>query len=259
MTLHSFDNIPIWIIYLSFLIVFFLFVEFGYFLGRKRGRADKEVAESRKIQAGTVLATLFALVTFLLAFTFDMAGSQYNTRRNLVLQHANAIGTTYLRAEQMPEPHRTNIRKYLREYAILRIYIDEENTKEVLSRTVELEKQIWHEATLITQKLSSPTVSIFVQSLNKMIELHFERLNFVLWIRIPIMLVLTLAFLTAISLVLYGYLIGLAGQRQDITRSLIIIAFTTVFMLVIDLDRPLGGNFQLNHQPMIELYKSLEN
>ena len=71
------------------------------------------------------------------------------------------------------------------------------------------------------------------------------------------MLIKTLVFLTVLSLVLYGYWIGWAGQRQFFVRALLIFAFATVFFLVIDLDRPHGGFFIVGDQPMIRLHESI--
>ncbi len=131
-----------------------------------------------------------------------MAGTQYNARRHLVLNHANAISTSYLRADQMPEPHRSKIRLLLREYAKIRLNINQENFADVITNIEQLEKQIWAEATLITQRDSSPIVSIFIQSINQMFDLHAKRLGVALKTRIPVMLILILAFLTALSMVL---------------------------------------------------------
>ena len=111
------DKVPYWVVFVGYLILFTLSIEAGFRLGRWRGPSADVLAESRKAQAGTVLGAMLALVGFLVAFTFGMAGSQYDARRKLVIDEANAIGTTYLRAAHMPEPHRSNIRQLLREYA----------------------------------------------------------------------------------------------------------------------------------------------
>jgi hypothetical protein len=62
------------------------------------------------------MAASLGLLAFFLAFTFGMAGSRFDDRKKLVLEEANTIGTTYLRAELLPEPHRTEIQTLLREY-----------------------------------------------------------------------------------------------------------------------------------------------
>ena len=68
-----------------------------------------------------MVAATLALLAFILAFTFGLAGSWFDVRRRLVIDEANAIGTTYLRAGMLPEPHRSDVRDLLREYVDVRL------------------------------------------------------------------------------------------------------------------------------------------
>ncbi len=67
------------------------------------------------MSAGSVIAVSLGLLAFMLAFTFGIAANRFDTRKQLVLDEINAIGTTYLRANTLPEPPRTKIRKLLRD------------------------------------------------------------------------------------------------------------------------------------------------
>jgi len=49
-----------------------------------------------------MIAAILGLLAFRLAFTFGVAASRFDTRRELVLDEANAIGTTFLRAALLP-------------------------------------------------------------------------------------------------------------------------------------------------------------
>ena len=57
----------------------------------------------------------------MIGFTFLMALTRFEARREAVLNEANAIGTTALRARLLPEPHRAESLKLLREYAQIRV------------------------------------------------------------------------------------------------------------------------------------------
>jgi hypothetical protein len=89
------DEIPLWVLYPAIVLLFFLSVELGLLLGRRR-RSPEEVAEGTTAQTATVLGALLALNGFLLAFTFSMAGGQFDTRRKLVIRDVNTITTTFL-------------------------------------------------------------------------------------------------------------------------------------------------------------------
>jgi hypothetical protein len=64
-------------------------------------------------------ATL-GLLAFILAFTFGLAAARFDTRRQLLLDEANAIGTTYLRAGMLPERGQ-QVRDLLRHYVAARL------------------------------------------------------------------------------------------------------------------------------------------
>src|SRR5262245_43324784 len=109
---------PIWGVFLATVAVALLSIEGGFRLGQYRRR--RSVQEDRP-PVGEMVAATLALLAFLLAFTFGLAASRFDVRRGLVVDEANAIGTTYLRAALLPEPHRTAVRKLLRNYADVRL------------------------------------------------------------------------------------------------------------------------------------------
>jgi hypothetical protein len=72
--------------------------------------------------------SLLGLLALMVGFTFLMALTRFEARREAVLNEANTTGTTALRARLLPEPHRTASLKLLREYAQMRVdYIPREN------------------------------------------------------------------------------------------------------------------------------------
>ena len=52
-------------------------------------------------------AALLGVVGLILAFGLALAVGRYESRRAAVVEEANAIGTTYLRAQTLAEPFRT--------------------------------------------------------------------------------------------------------------------------------------------------------
>ena len=70
-------------------------------------------------------AALVGLVALLLAFGLTMAVGRYQARRDAVVLEANAIGTTYLRAQTLSEPMRTESLELLKRYGDARIALSE--------------------------------------------------------------------------------------------------------------------------------------
>ena len=248
---HILDGIPIWGVYGAALLLFLVSIEAAYRLGHRR-RDGSDTPHS-----GNTLGAIFALVGFLLAFTFGMAGSQYNARRQLVLEDANAIGTAYLRAAQLPDSYRLNTRALLRDYVSDRHIVDVETLGARTARWEQLQERLWAEATAAAETHPTPITSLFIQSLNEMFDIHARRKTITLWTRIPPMIFVTLAFLSVLIMASLGYVLGLSGRRHIVPTFLLVLTYATVFLLVIDLDRPEQGLFRVSQQPMIDLRQSM--
>src|ERR1041385_3638084 len=94
------DVLPLWALFVVILLVVLLSVEFGYRLGKYR-RSRRE--EEKEAPLGTMVGATLGLLAFILAFTFGLAAARFDSRRQVLLDEANAIGTTYLRAGIIPE------------------------------------------------------------------------------------------------------------------------------------------------------------
>ena len=89
-------------------------------LGRRLG--VRSTARSGK-NISTLESAILALLALMIGFTFAMALSRFEARREAVLNEANAIGTTALRARLLPPPHRAEALRLLREYVQIRLDI----------------------------------------------------------------------------------------------------------------------------------------
>ena len=165
------DGLPLWALYLITAALVLLATEAGWRLGnyvRQRPHHEKEAP------VGAVVGATLGLLAFLLAFTFGMAASRYDTRKQLVLEEANAIGTAYLRAEMLPEPQRSDIRNLLREYAGLRVAGCQRAHEAGGYGAVERSSTTGcgpTRSSLARKIPDSEIVALFVESLNEMIDL----------------------------------------------------------------------------------------
>lgn len=84
-------------------------------------RRTKDEPDGKGDHEGYLVSAVLGLLALLMGFTYALAVDRYETRRALVLEEANAIGTTYLRAQLLEEPHRARIGALLVAYTDNRI------------------------------------------------------------------------------------------------------------------------------------------
>jgi hypothetical protein len=253
-----FDSLPLWGVFVVTVVVVFLSVEGGFRLGRYRGHRPEHEQEA---PVGAMVGATLGLLAFILAFTFGMAASRFDTRKELVLDEANAIGTTYLRAELLPEPERTKIRDLLREYVDVRLpkgVLTLEKIKQAIGRSEDLHGQLWSQAVAISEKNPGSIIAaLFIQSLNEVIDLHSKRVTAGLRNRIPQTIWVALYFVAVLAMAAMGYHTGLTGRRSLVANLAIILTFSAVILLIVDLDRPQEGLLKVSQQAMVDLQKQL--
>jgi hypothetical protein len=250
------DSISIPGIFIGFAIVSLLCYEGGFRLGR--WWQDRMPGEPEG-PTGLLVGSILALLAFLLGVTMSMASDRFDTRRGLVLDEANAIGTTYLRAGYLPEPASSQIRELLRQYVPLRIVVtDQKDVAADIQRSQEILMETWTIAEGVAKTTTQgDLVSTFIESLNETIDLHETRVTAGLYARVPETVVLLLIGGSALSLGMVGYSAGLTKRRGLLNALVLVFALGAVIMIVIDLDRPREGFIQVSQQPLIDLQRQI--
>ena len=248
------DLLPLWGLFVATLLFFLLSIEGGYRMGRDRRQRAKE--EKDTPVGGMVGATL-GLFAFLLAFTFGFAATRFEARQQLVLDEANAVRTTYLRAELLSEPHRKIILKLLREYVDLRLEIVRTGKlAQGIRRSEELHDLLWQQAAAVARAKQDPTfVGPFIQSLTEVINIHAKRALIAQRGRIPGTIWAALYVVGVIALGVMGYYSGLAGTSRSLALLAVAIAFSAVMWLIANLDRPREGSLKVSQQPLMDVRK----
>jgi hypothetical protein len=250
------DTTPLWAIFLISCITVVFFWELGFRLGKA---LDTDGKRENEQSVTTLVGTIVGLLVFLLAFTFNMAAGRFQERRDVLVDEANAIGTTYLRTDTLPEPEGTNLKRILREYVDNRIDTsDSGSLPERISRANDLQKELWAQTVSATQKEDSPVTAIFVTSMNEMIDMHAKRLTMVFQHHIPDLIWFALFGLTALGIAAMGYQNGLLDHAHSPTVVVVTLMFAIVIFLIADLDRPGKGLINVDQQPMIDLRNSMD-
>jgi hypothetical protein len=242
------DHAPGWLLLIATVLLFAVSAELGTRLARVR--RSRPVDADKKSHAGTLLGALLALLGLTLAFSFTIAETRFAERRTLVLQEANAIGTTYLRSSLLPEPQRANAQELLRQYVNTRRVDSPAQLATALAQTKELHQELWAEAVAASERKPDPITALFIQSLNQMIDLHQARVTVALHQRLPGAVLLALYALALLAMGTLGYSIGLARTRTIIPAITVMLAVALVFLLVIDLDRPFQRVFPIEQSAL---------
>ena len=243
-------------VFLIGIAIVFLASEFGWRLGiRAEGHAG----------GGNISAleqSLLGLLALIVGFTFLMALTRFETRREAVLNEANAIGTTALRARLLPEPHRTESLKLLREYAQIRIdYIPTgkpfSELPTLIDRSNNIQEALWQQVKALSAKDNNmvPT-GLFIQALNEMIDDQGKRLS-ALRNYIPEVVLLSLFGIAAVACGFAGYASGLDPLRTRLPVFITAFLVCSVIFVILDLDRPNVGFITISQQPMIDTVASL--
>jgi hypothetical protein len=138
-------------------VVTVLFLWLSFFGGTMLRKRRSDMAEEERRDYGVLLAATLTLLGLIIAFTFSMAGTRYDQRKNLEEEEANAIGTEYMRADLLPTDAAEKVRGLLRSYLDQRILfytssgdqLREINaiTRQTPSRTLGgCENSCWHES-----------------------------------------------------------------------------------------------------------------
>ena len=242
--------------FLLSLFILWLAAQIGASLRRRWPLKDDEREDFVVVQAATL--TLLGLI---IGFSFSMAISRYDLRKNYEEAEANAIGTEYVRVGLMPASHVATIRTQLRKYLALRILFyrmrNHRELRQINSDTAHLQTEMWSavEASAIAQP--TPLIALVVSGMNDVLNSQGYT-QAAWWNRIPIA-AWSLLLITAICCnLLVGY-----GARGANTKSVLLLVLPLIvsisFFLIADIDSPRSGLIHVVPQNLVSLSQSLPN
>ena len=248
----------------SLILGMLLLLELGHRLGLRRMARDPEGAGTG---LGAIEGTAFALLGLLLAFTFSGAGSRFDSRRFLISQEANAIGTAYLRLDLLPGDAQPALRELFRKYLDARLGVyrkliqDPEASNAELARSLELQGVIWTRALAATSLPGGhpDAGKLLLPALNEMIDITTTRT--MASVTHPPKIIFALLFGLALGCSLIaGY--AMAGNRKRSWFHVLGFVATTAItvFVILDIEYPRHGLFRLDthDQVLAELRASMK-
>jgi hypothetical protein len=229
--------------------------------GFAAGRYLREHSGTLREPFGVLQGALLGLVGLLLAFGLSLAVGRYQDRRTATTAEANAIGTTYLRAQLLAEPERTASLDLLRRYTDLALAITDEvpdsgRMRATTAAQEALQRQLWQLAGRSVAAAPLQTAPrVYVESLNSMFDLQNARLAS-LNNRVPTPVLMLELLGAAAALALLALHISLFGR--GLSPLLVAAALISALLLVtFDLDRPTRGLIKVPDTAMVAVRASM--
>ena len=159
--MNNATDYPLLVFVLSFFVLSLSALIGASFLMRQR-KLEEDVRED----FGVILAATLTLLGLIIGFSFSMAMSRYDQRKNYEAAEANPIGTEYVRADLLPAPDAAKVRALLRNYLDQRVLFymtrDEQQIRQINARTAQLQTELWSAVLAPAAAQPTPTVALAV-------------------------------------------------------------------------------------------------
>jgi hypothetical protein len=250
--MDSILNFPILVFAISFIGLWFSALG-GAFLRRKVRPLDEGLRDDFAV----VQAAILTLLGLLIGFTFSMALSRYDQRKNYEEAEANAIGTEYVRADLLPAADAAKVRDLLRSYIDLRVLFyttrDLHQRRQIDTQTSQAQNDLWSVVQTRAAAQPTPLMALAVAGMNDVLNSQGYTQH-AWWYRIPV----EAWGLMAVIAIVCNLMIGYGGHRTSRLLLLVVpLAVSVSFFLIADIDSPLGGVIRVQPQNLLSLAQTL--
>jgi hypothetical protein len=253
------DHLPLWVIGVVLVLVFLGACEIGFLVTRRVYRS-RELTDRDRGSLGYIVTAIFALLAFMLATTFSMALTRFDTRRMALANEVDAIGTAYLRASLLDEPYATRLRLLLRQYAHCRTSQPKMSREQMELRIEQcraIGDQLWETTRVAVQPVRTTALASYMVSavndvLNASVRRGIAGRAVIPGRVLSVLLICTIAASVALGSVLMGSTTRLRGAS-----ALLLALYAACFVLILDIDRTRSGTVAVSQRPMQQLAAEL--
>jgi len=245
-------NRPI-VFFICALIVLWLSTRAGVILSRRKGELDERSWQDFDLLM-TATSTLLGLI---IGFSFSMAISRYDQRKNLEEEEANAIGTENLRVELLPAADTAKAKQLLVHYLDERIRFytsrSENDIRQINAETTQTQAQLWSAVRTPASAQPTAVTSVAVIGMNDVLNSQGYT-QAAWWNRIPLEAWALLGLLAICNNMQAGYRFRTKNRYLLIALPLII---SVSFLLIADIDSPRSGIVRVRPINLVSLSDSL--
>lgn len=230
-----------------------LSAQIGVFFGRKLVSLEEDERQDFSI----VISATLTLLGLVIGFSFSIATSRYDQRKNYEEAEANAIGTEYVRADLLATSDADRVHELLKDYLDQRVLFYETRHEQQLGRldtqTGHLQSELWSVVRAAAAKQPTYTVGLAVSGMNDVLNSEGYT-QAAWWYRLPIA---AWAFMAVIA-IFSNLLIGYSSHRRGISVFVVLpLAVAISFFLIADIESPRHGLIRVAPQNLIRLSQSL--
>jgi hypothetical protein len=246
------SNFP-WVLFFVSFVVLLLSTKIGASFHKWWGWCERGEGEDFKV----VLTATLTLLGLIIGFSFSMALSRYDQRKNYEAIEANVIGTEYNRAGllEFADAERTQdlLKKYLAQRVLFYTVRNRRELAEVDRQTAQLQQQMWSVVQAAATRKPSPVKTLVASGMNEVLD-SAGYTQAAWWNRIPVSAWSLMAVIAVCSNVMIGY-----GSDRKRTFLLTVLPFvlSVAFLLIADIDTPRGGLIQVGPEDLTSLSQSL--
>jgi hypothetical protein len=210
------------------------------YIGDRLHRRARLVKKDEQADFDTALAATLTLLGLIIGFSFSMAVSRYDQRKNCEEAEANAIGTEYVRADLLQDADGTKLRELLRIYTDQRIAFYSGDRRPIGDADVahaKLQKELWSVVARAAKAQPTPTNGLAVSGMNDV--LNSQGYTQAAWLnRIPGAAWALMGLIAVFANFLMGY-----RERSTSMMALLVlpVIVSIAFFLIADIDSPRGG------------------
>jgi hypothetical protein len=247
----------------DFPLVVLAFSLVGLWLSARIGGSLRERKQNLEEEGGkdfdVIRAAILTLLALIIGFSFSMAVSRYDQRKNCEEAEANAIGTEYVRAGLLPASDAVRVRTLLRNYLDQRVLFyntrDNRQLQQINATTAQLETDLWAEVQASAVAQATPVVGLVVSGMNDV--LNSQGYTRAAWLyRIPKEAWVMMVVIAVSCNLMIGY-----GSRRSGAKGFLFLVLPLVvsmsFFLIADIDSPHGGIILVRPQNLVSLSQSL--
>jgi len=234
-------------------VALWLSVQIGAFVGRKL----RPLQDDDRDDLSLVINASLTLLALIIGFSFSMAVSRYDQRKNYEEEEANAIGTEYVRADLLPAADATKVRQLLAQYLDQRLLFyttrDAHQLEQVDSETAKLQTEMWLTVQAAATARPTPPVALAVSGMNDVLNRQGYT-QAAWWNRLPVGVWSLMVALAICCSLLIGYS---AHRKVSLLFTVLPFVVSVAFFLIADIDSPRRGVIHVLPQNLKSLSQSM--